>query len=137
MKKHKFKNDTFEFDFTLVVFNGDKKKDIKAVNKLMDELGYDKSDIISSIDNSRAVTVGHKFNGFILFNIDGHSDFKKKEKTIRRLKTLAHECNHIKENILKDISEYDGNKETECAMRISDWCFRKCMNVPFFKKLLK
>jgi len=137
MQKHKFYNETFDFNFTLVVFNGDKTKDIKAVNKLMDKLGYDKSVIIDCIDNCNAVAMGDIFNGFILFNTHKLSKFKKKEKTIERLKVLAHECNHVKEHILADISEKDGNKETECAMRISDWCFTKCLSTPFFKKLLK
>lgn len=137
MKQHKFHNETFEFDLTLVLYTYKKKKDRSGVSDIMEKLGYSQDVIQECIEENRATVIGSKKNGFILFDINGHDDMKGKSKTIGRLKTLAHECNHIKENLLKDIGERNDNKETECSMRISDWCFKKCLGVPFFKKMLK
>ena len=133
----KFYNETFEFNLTLILYDSTNKKDCKEARKIMGGIGYDDSDISTWLSETRAFVCGMSSNGILFFDTKGFEDYKAKERNARMIKTLAHECNHVKENVLDLISEKDGKRETECSMRISDWCFSKCMNTKFFKSMLK
>lgn len=136
MKKYKFINDTFDFDLTLIIHNGSDKHRKKLCKKAK-QLGYSKKDFKNIIGSSNAVVFGGVFFAILAFDANSFDSHRDEDKTIEMISVLQHECNHVKENVLTDISEANQHRETECAMRISDWCFKKCMNTEFFKSLLK
>lgn len=137
MKKYKFYNDTFEFNLFLCLWDSKDDKSNRKLSKIKDSLGYDKSQIEDLINTARAFVSGKNSDAYLFFDVNGFNDYPKKERSLRMIGTLQHECNHVKENILNIISEKAAFRETECSMRISDWCFSKCLSVPFFKSKFK
>lgn len=135
MNEDKFYNDTFEFDFTVIFFDSAKTKAIKKLNKLRKKIGYKKDEI--ELKHMAGLTIGNSSDYYILINAGELKRYYRETVKKEILVTLAHECNHIREFILNDIQEKEGKRETEVAMRISDWCFRKCMNTKYFKSMLK
>ena len=136
MNKTKFENETFDFNLTLVTYDKDKKKECKKVEAFLMGIGYDKSVALENIETAFAFCCHDKGDFYIIFNIGSYKCSKKKNN-IRQIKTLAHECTHVKEGVLENIAERDNNKETESAQRITDWCFMKCLQTKHFKSMFK
>lgn len=137
MKKHKFHNETFELKLTLCLWDSSKEKSNKQLTSIMDKIGYDRSETDDHINNSRAFVGGKMHDAYIFFDTNGFQDYKGKNRKLRMIRTLAHECTHVKENVLDQLGEKVEKRETECSQRITDWCFTKCMSTKFFKSMLK
>lgn len=137
MKHHKFKNETFEFSIGFISFGSSDKNSYKAANKLLKKLGYDKQERKDSLIGNLGFTCDAGGVVYIFMDEHEYKKLPKKQRFEEMLVTLAHECNHVRERVLNSIREKEGMRETESSMRISDWCFRKCLSVPFFKKMMK
>jgi hypothetical protein len=136
MTKDKFYNDTFNFDLTLIIFDSESKKEVKAVANVLESFDCDRSDIIEYIEHSNAFVCGSQSDLYIMIECN-RFDNKKKNGIIHAIKVLQHECNHVRQNVLEFISERVTQTDTECYLRISDWAFKKCMNTKYFKSMLK
>lgn len=137
MIRDKWQNDTFSFRLNLVLYNKSKSKDLKAISKLFVKLGYDYDSSHSTMNGIDACVLEKDFDIYIVINKKALDSYKYINKNLNKISVLAHECNHVKEKVLQLIGEHEGNKETEAAMRISDWCFKKCMETKYFKSILK
>lgn len=136
MKVHEFHNETFEVTLELIIFSSRNKKDCDSLVKRGIEL---------DIDKTLTEQVVHSAKGFC-------SNIRKAKKgqtilmcfdsiafddSIDKLTTLQHECSHFEQSILEEIGAVIDRVDLESHLRISDWAFKKCMSVKFFKSLLK
>lgn len=95
----------------------------------------DKSVVYDMLNNSKAFCADFTSTILIAFDIN---EFKKiKNRTIESLKTIQHECGHVRGYVLRNISENIKKTDSEVYLRISDWAFKKCLTVRYFKALLK
>lgn len=135
MTENKFYNETFEFTLTVIVYDYKKTKELKKLGEQIIEMGMDRSKAIDILDNSKAFCADFTSTILIAFDIN---EFKNiKNSTIEALKTIQHECQHVRGYVLHNISENINTTDTEVYLRISDWAFKKCLTVRYFKKLLK
>lgn len=137
MTKEKFYNDTFEFSLTICFYKSNKDKHTKVVNKLMKSLGYKGRDARYDTILKAFAFVCEDYNDFYIFVDTARYKVSNKKEAIKAISVLSHECNHVKEFFLSFMGENKDLRDTECAMRISDWAFKKCMNTKYFKKMLK
>ena len=133
MKKYKFHNDTYDFDLILLIFDYKKKKECEKVHKILIDANVDNSNAYDLIKTSKGFAVGASPYYIV---IDEDCFKKYKNPTVNIITTLQHECGHIRQFVLDGISEEVKNTDSEVYLRISDWCFKKCLNSKFFKKLL-
>lgn len=130
-----FFNETYDVTVRLKVLSF--KKEESKIEKAMKAYGYFDNIISDNVNGSKAFVCGTWQDVTIFFDID---EFKEKGKAnkIEAIKTLQHECQHVRQLILDKIEEdVQGKTDTECYLRISDWIFKKCMNTKYFKKLIK
>lgn len=135
MKKYKFYNETFEFDFCFVVFDYSKVKEYNKVMALLEKSGLIKKDAIELLQQTNGCFVGGKpyyviidTNEFKLSTINGVIDM---------LKAVQHECGHVRGCTLRHMNEKIKKVDRESHLRISDWAYKKCLSTKFMKQFLK
>lgn len=132
MEKKKFYNETFEVNLMVIIYDQSSKKESLKLEKYLIKKGMDKSDAYDVITTASAFC--HTFKNFILVCFD-LNEFK--ENKTEALLNIAHECGHFRGRVLTRISEKITVTDSEVYSRISDWAFRKCMTMKYFKGLLK
>ena len=128
----KFYNETFDFHLELIVFDYSDKKDFDKVKKHITQKGVDESVSYNYITNHQAFCGNFGNRNFIAFD---KSCFK--DKPTDAIAILAHECGHVRGNVLTEIVERVTTTDSEVYLRISDWAFKKCLNSKYFKKMFK
>lgn len=132
MKIDKFYNETFEFNFEVVIFDSSNKKSLKKATKYFIDKGQDKSIIDNAVETSDAFCTN--YYGTIVIGFDSAKFIKK---PIEAVIVLAHECTHAMQSVLEDIAEDITKTDREVYLRISAWTLKKCLSVKYFKTLFK
>lgn len=135
MEKKKFYNETFDTTLRVIVYDQSDKKQCDKLDAYLIKKGLDKSKSYDNIMNSKGFCIN--FHGFILICFDVHPFNKIEGKGSESHLTISHECGHFRGFVLENIRERITSTDSEVYSRISDWAFRKCMTMKYFKGLLK
>ncbi len=133
MEQHKFKNETYDFNLLLVFYSY--KKDKSKIQKLMKNEGFNKQEANRFLKNCNGLAI-EASPFYILIDTDCF-DLTKRKSIIDLISILQHECGHIRQFVLNQIMEEVTVTDSETYLRISDWCFKKCLSSPFFKKIIR
>lgn len=135
LKLFKFNNETFNFNLGFIIYNHNNKEDYERVLSVLVKSGAVKSELIEVMNNS----CGFFYGGnpyYVTIDID-EFDLTTYDGTISLIKTIQHECGHVRGEALLQISEDITVTDAESHLRISDWAFEKCLGTLFMKCLFK
>lgn len=130
-----FRNETFDFNLSFIVYDYSKTKEFNKAFKIANKAGVDKNPAIDLMKTSRGFFVGG--NPYCIFVDSSCFKLKTKKGIANILKTIQHECGHLREQVLMDMSETIDKTDREVYLRISDWAFGKCLSTKFVKKFFK
>jgi hypothetical protein len=131
---NKFYNETFDFLFEFILYDYSEKKQFLKVHKRLVKSGVGEEAAREIMKTSQGFCSGGR--PFLLVLDVNEYDLTKKVGVIELLKTLSHECGHVRGHALEKISEEITKTDTEVYQRISDWAFKKCLGTKFIKSLL-
>jgi hypothetical protein len=117
-----------------IIYDYTDKKQCDKVLKRLVKCGGVEHEVKAMMETSQGLFVGG--NPYVVAVDINCYDLTKVSGIIELLKTISHECGHVRGELLRDINEQVKSTDSEAYLRISDWAFKKCLGTKFIKSLL-